>query len=71
MSCPWALVGSRIFIILAISGPVTGIGESVLYLFILSGAGTSIELLIRVHCLAKQMSNSSAFRRKFKMDLLL
>ena len=36
MSCPWALFGSRFFIILAISALVTGIDESVLVVFMLS-----------------------------------
>ena len=36
MSCPWALFGSSLFIILAISALVTGIDESVLVVFMLS-----------------------------------
>ena len=36
MLCPWALNGSRIFIILAISTLVTGIDESVLVISMLS-----------------------------------
>ena len=36
MSCPWALFGSKFFIILAISALVTEIDESVLVVFMLS-----------------------------------
>ena len=42
MSCPWALFRSRFFIILAISALVTGI--------MLSLAGISLALSIKVHC---------------------
>ena len=49
-SCPWALFGSRFFIILARSTLVTGIDKSVLVVFILSVAEISLPLSIRVHC---------------------
>ena len=48
------LFGSRFFIILSISVLVTGIDESVLVVFILSVAGTSLALSIRVNCIAKK-----------------
>ena len=50
MSCPWALFGSRFFIILTISALVTGIDESDLVVFMLSLAGISLALSTRVHC---------------------
>ena len=71
MSCPWALFGSRLFIVLAISAVVTDIDESVLVVFMLSVAGFTLALSIRVNCRAKKLLNSSALSLKFKMNLLL
>ena len=71
MSCPWALSGSRLFIILAISALVIGIDESVLIVFMLSLAGISIALSIKVHCWDKKLLNTSTLSLKFEMNLLL
>ena len=71
MSCPWALLRSSFFFILIIPRLVIRINESVLVVFILSVAGISIVLSIRVHCLAKELLNSSPLSLKFEMNLLL
>ena len=64
-------MGSILFIILEIPALVTGIDESVLVVFILSVAQISIPLSIRVHCLVKNLLNSSLLSLKFEMNLLL
>ena len=62
---------SILFIILEIPALVTGIDEKVLVVFILSVAQISIPLSIRVHCLVKNLLNSSPLSLKFEMNLLL
>ena len=66
MSCPWSLIESTIFIILAISALVTGIDESVLGFF--------IECCKNLNCivgqstlLSKKTLNSSALSLKFEV----
>ena len=71
MACPWALFRSRFFIILATLALVTGIDENVCVVFILSAAGISLELSIRVHCWARKLLNDSALSLKFEMNFLL
>ena len=70
MSCPWALLKSRIFVYFN-TVSVIRINESVLVVFILSVAGISLALSISVRSLAKELLNSSVLSLKFETNLLL
>ena len=71
MSCPWALLKSRIFVYFGNTVSAIRINESVLVVFILSVAGISLALSISVRSLAKELLNSSVLSLKFETNLLL
>ena len=71
MSCPWALFGSRFFIILAISLQVTGIHQSVLVVFYVQSRMNFTCIAYHSALLSKKLLSSSALSIKFKMNLLL
>ena len=61
ISWPWALLGSRFWINVAISSLVNVTVEIDLSVFFQILEGSSLELFIIEHCLAKNQLNNSAF----------
>ena len=61
LSWPWALLGSRFFINVAISSKAKAIAETDLSIFLRKFKGSSLELSILEHCWAKNKLNNSAF----------
>ena len=61
MSWPWALLGSMFWINVAISSIVKVTVEIDLSVFLQRLKGSSLELFIMEHCLAKKQLNNSVF----------
>ena len=61
ISWPWALLGSRLLINVAISPQEKLISEIDLSVFLRRFKGSSLELSVLEHCLAKNKLNNSAF----------
>ena len=70
ISWPRALLGSRFLINVAISSQVNVIAEIDLSAFLRRFEGSSLELYIIEHCVAKSKLNSSAFFLKTVTYLL-
>ena len=71
LSWPWTLLGSRFWINVVVSSLVNVTGEIDLSVFFQILEGSSLELFIIKHCLAKKQLNNSAFFLKSVIFILI